>query len=363
MVPENNEWPSEHFQVLDTIHINAYNQRRHYNYVLRPSDTLFNQRLVLAYQHPYQYSYYNCYIDELQLQHHYYGTLQNTFTSFDSVHFNLTSLQGGADSVEITLIGGGETHVDTILLSDIHNFGLGGLDTGTLYQCYVRPLSEGCHSYAGYVVTSAYGGSGYGNCFPFSYELSYELPYHWASDSTTLITTGDYLQLEPHGSVAMHPMTGVQDASFLFRASSSVAGDTLLLGSIPSDSISADSTHFGPQVAYFTPIDTFVLGTDWEYYMLRLPSTATESVRLTFRAGNGVTNLDEIEITWCPIVHFTVDGNSIVCTLDDDQATNYYLTLTDSAGTDQRVIFVENNPYRINGLHKNTRYDLSWQGW
>lgn len=360
VVPENNEWPSEHFQVLDTIHINAYNQRRHYNYVLRPSDTLFNQRLVLAYQHPYQYSYYNCYIDELQLQHHYYGTLQNTFTSFDSVHFNLTSLQGGADSVEITLVGGGQTHVDTVLLADIHSFGLGGLDTGTLYQCYVRPLSEGCHSYAGYVVTSAYGGSGYGNCFPFSYELSYELPYHWASDSTTLITTGDYLQLEPHGSVAMHPMTGVQDASFLFRASSSVAGDTLLLGSIPSDSISTDSTHFGPQVAYFTPIDTFVLGTDWEYYMLRLPSTATESVRLTFRAGNGVTNLDEIEITWCPIVHFTVDGNSIVCTLDDDQATNYYLTLTDSAGTDQRVIFVENNPYRINGLHKNTRYDLSW---
>ena len=360
-VPENNDWQNEHFQVLDTIHVNAFNQRRHYNYAFRPSDTLFNRRIVLKYLHPYEYSYYNCYIDEVQLQHHYYGTLQNTYTSFDTVAFNLTSLEGGADSVVITLVGGGQTIFDTVPLADIHNFGIGGLDTGTLYHCYVRPLDEGCNSYVGYFITSSYGsGGGYGNCYPFSYELSYELPYHWAADNSTLITTGDYLQLQPHGSVAMHPMGGLEGASFSFRARSSVAGDTIVLGSIPGDSISTDSTHFGPQTAYFTQIDTFVVGTTWDYYMRRLPATLTEQVRLTFRGGAGLTNLDEIEITGCPIVHFEVDGTNLVCTLDTDKVTNYYLTVSDSAGNDQRIIFVESNPYRVTGLQMNMRYDLTW---
>lgn len=351
----------EEFMALDTIHVSAFNQRRHYNYAFRPSDTLFNRRIVLKYLHPYEYSYYNCYIDEVQLQHHYYGTLQNTYTSFDTVAFNLTSLEGGADSVVITLIGGGQTIVDTVPLADIHNFGIGDLDTGTLYHCYVRPLDEGCNSYAGYIITSSYGsGGGYGNCYPFSYELSYELPYHWAADNSTLITTGDYLQIQPHGSVAMHPMGGVGGLSFMFRARSSVAGDTLLLGSIPGDSISTDSTHFGPQAAYFTPIDTFVVGTNWDNYMLRLPASLTGQVRLTFRGGAGLTDLDEIEITGCPIVHFEVDGNNLVCTLDADQATNYYLTVSDSAGNDHRIIFVESNPYRVTGLQMNMRYDLTW---
>ncbi|MBP5540186.1 MAG: gliding motility-associated C-terminal domain-containing protein [Bacteroidales bacterium] len=353
-------YSTSEFMVLDTIHISAYNHRVHYSYAFRPSDTLFNNRIVLQYLHPYQYSYYNCYIDELQFTHPSYGTLQNTYTSFDTVAFNLTSL-GDADSVEITLVGGGQTFVDTVLLANIHNFGIGGLDTGTLYQCYVRPLDEGCNSLAGYIVTPSLGSiSGYGSCYPFSYELSYELPYRWAADSATLITTGDNLQLKPHGSVAMHPMVGVDDHSFTFRARSHTAGDTLVLGSIPGDSISVDSTHFGPQIAYFSPIDTFVLGTDWNYYMLRLPASLTGRVRLTFRAGNDTAELDEVEITGCPIVHFEVDGNSINCTLDNDQVTNYYLVLDDSTGIDHRVIYVESNPYRISGLEMNMRYDLSW---
>ena len=361
VAPENNEWPYEHFQVLDTVHINAHNRRVHYNYVLRPSDTLFNNRLVIAYQHPHEYSYYNCYIDEIQLQHHYYGTLQTTYVSFDTAHFNLTSLQGGSDSVEITLDGGGNTFVDTVLLADIHGFGFGGLDTGTLYMCYVRPLSEGCSSYAGYIITSAYGG-GYGNCFPFSNELSDELPYHWAADSTTLVTTDEYLQLQPHGSVATHPMQGLSGLSFMFRARSHTVGDTLLLGSLPADSISTDSTHYTSALAsLIAPIDTFVLDTNWQYYMLRLPQLGGgDTLRLVFRVGSDTLDLDEVEITGCPIVHFEVDGNSIVCTLDNDQLTNYYLTIEDSTGTDSRVMYVETNPYRISGLKMDMRYNMSW---
>lgn len=361
VVPENNEWQGEHFQVLDTIHINANNRRVHYNYALRASDTLFHNRLVLVYQHPFEYSYYNCYIDELQIQHQYYGTLNSTYVSFDTAAFDLTSLDGGADSVEITLVGGGNTFVDTVLQADIHSFGFGGLDTGTLYLCYVRPVDEGCNSLAGHIITQAFGSvGGYGSCFPFSNELSYELPYRWAADTTTRVTTGDYLQLPPRGSLAMHPMTGVADRSFSFRARSHSANDTLLLGVLPADSISVDSTHFGPQIAYFSPIDTFVLGTEWEYHMLRLPSTLSGHVRIVLRAGSDTTDLDEVEITSCPIVHFEEDGNQIVCSIDNDQFSNYYLTLDDSAGTDHRVIYVESNPFRITGLQLGMRYDLSW---
>lgn len=355
-----NYYYNDEYTVLDTIHISAYNRRVHYNYTLRPSDTLFNNRLVLMYKHPYEYSYYNCYIDELHIQHQYYGTLRNTHIGFDTATFNLTSLSE-ADSVVVTLVGGGKTFVDTILLPDIHSFGFGGLDTGTLYLCYVRPVDEGCNSLAGHIITQAFGSiSGYGSCFPFSNELSYELPYRWAADTTTRVTTGDYLQLPPLGSLAMHPMTGIADRSFSFRARSHSAPDTLILGVLPADSISVDSTHFGPQIAYFSPIDTFVLGTEWEYHMLRLPSTLSGHVRIVLRAGSDTTDLDELEITSCPIVHFEEDGNQIVCSIDNDQFSNYYLTLDDSAGTDHRVIYVESNPFRITGLQLGMRYDLSW---
>ena len=347
------------FRVLDTIHVSAYNHRRHYTYALRPSDTLFDCRLVLRYEHPYEYSYYNCYIDELQLANEGYGELQTIYTSFDSVAFNLTSVHG-ATSVEVTLEGGGRTLVDTIALADIHSFGFGGLDTGGFYRCFVRVLPNGCLSYAGYVALPGIGGGGYGDCFSFENQLSYELPDAWATDGTTLVTTGDYLQLSADGSLALHPSMNLGDMRFSFRARSSMVGAPLLLGTIPASSVSTDSTHFTFQPADFTPIDTFTLGTDWQYYMLRLPSTGTDTVRLVFHTGSGTTSLDDIGFSWCPIVHFTVNGNTLECRLDEDQSAQYYLYISDSGGTDNRTVFVQSNPYRLEGLLMDRRYDLSW---
>lgn len=351
----------EHIQVLDTIHINAHYKRTHYTYHFRPSDTLFRDRITLRYIHPQEFSYYNCYVDELQLGHTSYGTLQNTYIGFDTVGFNLTSLQG-ANSVEITLTGGGNTIVDTIALANIHSFGFGGLDTGTIYQCYVRPLDEGCSSYAGYVITHSYGAGGYyGDCYDFSTVLSYELPSAWAADSTTLVNSADHLELPAHSSVAMHPVYGRGDQTFSFRAYSSVQGDTLLLGTLPASSIHLDSTHFTFNTALFSVVDTFVIGSQWDYYMLRLPSTGTDTVRYTFRIGNGTTELDDIGFSWCPIVHFDVEGNTIVCRTDNDQATTYILRLEDSTGDDERTIYVETNPYRVTSLSANRRYDITWR--
>lgn len=359
-VPDDYQSPEQHFRVLDTIHISAYNTRRHYSYELRPSDTLFDGRLVLAYQHPYGYSYYSCYIDEMQIEHASYGTLETVHTGFDTLAFDLSWLHQ-ADSVEVTLVGGGNTFADTVAAADIHSIGFGGLDTGTLYYCYVRPLDGGCRSFAGYAVTMSYGIGGYGYCFNFGGVLSYELPYHWAADSTTLVTPGDYLQLRPHGSVAMHPMMGINGHSFSFRARSTVPGDTLLLGWLPADSIPVPASTFTTQAQAMMPIDTFVVGTEWEYYMMRLPAMATDTARLLLRAGAGVTDLDELEISNFPHVHFSVDGNVVDCSVDADQMQSYYLTVTDSVSGEDRTMYVQTNPFRVTGLQMNRTYYFTWR--
>lgn len=357
----------DHIEVLDTIHISANYRRVHYTYQFRPSDTLFRGRITLCYKHPHEYSRYSCYIDELQFSHASYGTLQNTYTSFDTVGFDLTSLHG-TDSVEITLVSDDSTFVDTVALADIHAFGVGGLETGTRYKCYVRPLDGGCTSYAGYLYTHSYGpggsgggGTAYGECFDFGTVLSYELPPAWAADSSTAVTPSDHLQLTAHSSVALHPVYGRVNQTFSFRAQSTVAGDTLLLGTLPADSIHLDSTHFTFNPALFSVVDTFIIGTQWDYYMLRLPSTGTDIVRYTFRTGNGTTELDDIGFSGCPIVHFEVDGNTIVCRTDEDQATSYILHMVDSTGEEERTFLVESNPYRIASLSLNRRYDFTWR--
>ena len=346
------------FQVLDTIHINAYNQRVHVNYELRPSDTLFNCRLVLRYIHPFEYSFYTCFIDELQIGPASYDDYHCYATSYTTAGLSFGQLIA-TDSAQVTIVGGSSGTFDTVIdQNNVTALGLTGLDTGTVYRCYVRPYG-GCTSYAGYFITHA-DGFGYGNCFSFDNVLSDELPYRWAGSGTMDVTNDDYLRMAPNAAVATHPLVGLENVSFAFRARSKTMGDTLLLGYISADSIPVDSTTFNYNAAWFTPVDTFVLGTDWQSYMLRLPNMGTDTLRMTFVAGSDTMGLDDIGFSWCPIVHFTVDGNTLLCKLDDDQQATYYLYVNDSSGEDNRVILIDQNSYRLEGLHLGRRYDLSW---
>ncbi len=347
-----------HFQMLDSIHVIANHQRVHINYELRPSDTLFNGRLAIRYYHPYEYSFYTCYIDELQIGHSSYDDYHCYATGYTTAGISFGQLIA-TDSALVTIIGGGST-IDTVIDQyNVSALGLTGLDTGTMYRCYIHPNGGGCTSYAGYFFTRA-DGFGNGNCFPFTDVLSYELPGRWAGSGTMDVTNEDYLRMAPNSAVATHPLVDLTNVSFAFRARSNTQGDTLLLGYIPADSIHVDSTHFNYQAAWFTPIDTFVLGTDWQSYMLRLPNMGTDTIRMTFVNGSDTVGLDDIGFSGCPIVHFTVDGNTLLCKLDDDQQATYYLYVNDSAGDDSRVILVDQNSYRLDGLRLNRRYDLSW---
>ena len=349
-----NNW----FRVLDTIPINAYHRRVHINHALRPSDTLFDGRLAIRYIHPYDYSYYTCNIDELQITNASYGSFSCYNYTYTTAGISFGSLVN-TDSAEVTIVGGGQV-IDTLIgIGNVTSLNLVGLDTGTLYRCYIRPFG-GCTSYAGVFQTRA-DGFGMGNCFSFDDLLSYELPYGWASSGDVEVATDDHLLMEPASAVATHPFVSNGHTSFSFQARSVVEGDTLLLGMMPADSIHADSTHFVIQQATLTPIDTFVVGTAWDSYMLRLPNTDTNRIRLVFRPLGDSVYIDQVGLSGCPIVHFMVDGSSLLCTLDPDQATTYYLHITDSTGEDSRVILVNQNTYRVNGLHLNRRYDLWWQ--
>lgn len=348
------------FQVLDTLHISAHNRRVHVNYAFRPSDTLLDHRVALRYIHPHQFSYYKCYIDELKITHATFSDYHCYATGYTTAGLSFGQLIG-TDSAEVTIIGGGIT-IDTVLTqANIDSLNLTGLDTGTYYRCYVRPYG-GCTSYAGDFYTHSDGGGvGYGNCFPFDDVLSDELPYRWSASGGTEVTNDDYLLMEPSTAVATHTLAGISDLSFSFRAKAATVGDTLLLGMIPADSIHVDSTHFNFQPSIFNCIDTIIVDTAWRYYMYRLPDTDTNRVRMTFLTLNDTISVDEVGWTWCPILHFSVDGNTILCEFDPDQSSSYFLHITDSTGEDDRVIFVEQNPYRVEGLHLGRRYDLWWQ--
>ena len=349
----------DRFLPLDTLEVYSNNRREHIYYQLRPSDTLFRGRLAIRYYHEYEFSYYLCHIDELQIAHSTYEDVSGT-TGFTTATINLSDLFG-TDSVEVTLTGGGRTFVDTAYRATMHNIAFDGLDSGTFYLCTVRTLPDGCASYAGYVIThSISGGMGDMYCYNFSNVLSDELPEHWAATDSTLVPPENYLILTDSSALATRPLIGLSSWRFSFRARSKQQGDTLVLASMPADSIHEDSTHFVLNPAWLTRLDTFVIDTTWKSYMMRLPNWGTDTVRLCFLTGADSTSLDDIGFSSCPIVHFTVEGNNIVCTLDEDQGTAYYLTLTDTNG-DSRTILVESNPYRVEGLRLGMRYEMDWR--
>ncbi len=365
-IPEG--YSNGYYQQLDTIHVTAQGQRHHVTYAFRPSDTLFNGRIAIQYYHLNDYEFYRCQIDEINFGHTAYGTMQRIYLSHDSVAFSLTGLVG-TDSVMVTLVSNSDTHTVTLDTSQLASFGMGGLLSGTEYRCYVQPIPEGCASYALSFVTRTNGGGNgdgsgdgiyYNDCFTMDDVLSDELPLHWAASGNTLVTTDDWLQIDPSVAVAMHPMGSIGGLTFSFNARTTTLGGTLIIGSVPSASISTDSVHFTFSSADFTPIDTFALDTTWLNYHTSLPSSGMTNRRLCFLTGSQMVGIDNIGLNSCPIVEFAAEGNVIIATVADGMYSNYYLTIDDSAGTVHRILFIDESPFRIEGLLLGNRYTLSW---
>ncbi len=342
-------------RILDTIHISAQYKRVHYRYTFRPSDTLFDGRVAICYKHNYAYSNYGIFIDELHFNHQAYDTMTLIHVGQDTATLSLNGLYR-ADSIEVCLYGS-DTLCQVVPKADIASIGFGGLDSGGFYHVYARPLNEGCLSYV--TSFSLVGGAGYANCFKFDDLLSDELPREWAATDGVSISNDDALQLVADAAVAMHRMSYIDSNTFSFYARSHTSGDTLLLGRIDGSSIPANVSTITTLPSSWSAIDTFVLDTAWQFFIFPLPSFGSDSIRLTFVGGSDTVWIDEVGIIDCPIVHFKVDGNRLICT--QDRQFSYYLTINDSAGNDHRELLITENPYMVEGLHMDTRYDLSWE--
>lgn len=350
---------------LDTIHITT-NNRHHYCYKLDTWGAYLDNRIGFSYKHPYEYQFYRGYIDELHFAHTAYGNIEVTGVGYDSVALSLDTLYG-TDSVLIRLEA---TYTDTIErsfgVSDIGSIVFDSLYPNTQYKVFVQPYGAGCLSYAcsfRTLVNYSGGGSGggggisYKSCFDMDDLLSSEIPTHWSVSGVCSINTNDEMQLTPGTTVAMHPMYGIGSSRFVFNAASSIAGDTLLLGLIePVDTIPVDSASFSFDTSLFTIFDTLILDTTMQNYSMLIPWTAANG-RIAFVADSGTVRLDNIGISNCPLINYTVKGNVITANCENLYYLEYDLHISDSAGNDIRTIHIDETPFSIFGL----QYDMPYR--
>ena len=355
------------FYPLDTIHVFTYNtnERQHLSLPLRPSDTLFNHRLALRYLHPYEFSNYSAFIDELQITHASYANAQAYSLGCNSAMVVCGDFLK-ADSVdciyENNLVTITERFGDEVVLQ-----------TDTLwskltYNVYVQPVGSECRSYVSRVSTWCGGGNGSGGsgdgfglprCFTFNNLGTDTLYTYWASDGSTSITTEGELHLPPASAVAMQKMWNIDELTFSFRAKSSQEGDTLLLVAIEGANVASDTTRFGYNSLAVLPIDTMLLSTEWQSYAITMPPIAFDSLRLCFRTGSGTVLLDDIGLSPCAIPQLETKGSTVVSTMPDGVVYNLYFD-SDSLN-DHRTIRVEESSYTVENLHLDADYEVRWR--
>ena len=345
-IEEHCENRDQHIVYFDTIEVQAHNRRTHHVLPIEVDDSLKSGRLVMTYVHNYPYSNYWLNIDELQIATVAYDTFKILDVLHDSVTFGITGLYG-TDSADITLYGPDTLH-RRLGLNQIATFGFGQLPEGAYYDIYIQLEEGGCVSYAGWVQLPTYG-VGNADCYRFDNLLTDELPLSWVASAATEVTPGDELQLLPASSLVLHPGTMVANNTFGIMARGKQQGDSLRLGYLPNTAAAMDA-------AEYEAIDTLRIDTVMRLYLVRLPDTGAG--RLCLLTGADTAWIDDVSFSACPIVRFQVDGTKVTCT--QDSPAPYILYVTDSAGDDHREVYIDENPYTLEGLQMDTRYDLGW---
>lgn len=324
----------DRFYPIDTVQISA--GRSHYTVALPDSLPDAEGRLALTWFHPSEYSLQHLYIDELNIDTAAYSGLPYLFAGYDSASFGDPGLTR-ADSVRLTLIGGGDT-LSYIWTPADGDLGVSGLDSGTLYLVYLSTMGDSgasCPSYTGYIITHIDGGEGMPVCNSFDALLSYELPAWWHFADSARIE-GNVLVMT--GMATMPPCGYPDGTSFMLRK---LDNDTLIIG------YTVDSVGF-------TPTDT-VTSTTAEFYLHDIPDTAI----LALYAPDTV-RIDQIGIFGCPIVDFQGEGGSMICTVRGDYEADYVVTLQAVGSSDERTVHITSSPYTIHNLQLGTTYQVSY---
>ena len=317
-----NEYTDNMFHPIDTITIGG--SRQHYVYQLHDSLADAEGRLTLRWWHPIPYSYHRLYIDELQISHTTYNNFAPSYVGFDTAAFAST------DSVQLTLIGGG----DTITLY-YPNLNVGSLDTGTLYMMYVRPLSDtnSCLSYAGYFITAAYGG--YNGCYTFDELQNNELPNGWYFSNNAHVNNG---VLAFKNLAVMPPLGDISGRRLIVHKTDT----TPLLIGYTTDSIT------------YTITDT-ISTLRALFYLPNMPLNAQLAL---FSADTA--HVDMVGLSGCRIVRFNEDGGKVFCTVVGG-SSDYILTVTDTADGSEYSFYITESPFVISTLLLDHTYRFSYQ--
>ena len=317
-----NEYADNIFKAFDTITIG--DNRQHYVYPIPDSVADAEGRIALRWWHPIPYSYHRVYIDEIQMSHHSYDSLTPSYVGFDTAAFAST------DSVQLTLIGGGDT--TELMYPDLR---VGHLDTGTLYLMYVRPLTDtnSCVSYAGYFITAAYGGQT--GCYTFDELQGNELPGGWFFDDGAGIDNG---VLRFKGHAVLPPLGDISG----YRLTLKKTGTSPLLTGYTTDSVT------------YTITDT-VAGSEATFYLPPMPTDA----QLALFSWD-TAEVDMIGISGCRIVRFNEEGGKVFCEVVGGGA-NYLLTVTDTGDGKEQTFYITETPFVISSLQLDHTYRFSYQ--
>ncbi len=331
------------FHTFDTISITGDGIWKHYCVVL--PDTL-SRRLSMTYQLTGIDGLFYMWLDDVQLGNAGYGNF--TFTNIDAHSVDVVAQRVQATAIGIKLVGGDSTFYGYSESDTIH---FDGLDSNTVYECYVAPINGSdtmCFNYANRFLTprhTAGGGSGSNiqACNTMDDLLSTELPDGWIFSDSTL------------WSVAIDEGLSGSDA---LRAdlNATTPATNVVLPELHYEAFYLAVKGVGDHDTLFVVNDTLVLDSAvWRYYLCVPP----ESGHITLRIVGDGCRLDNVGFTNCQIIDLVPEGNALRCNSRNGVLHEYVLTLTDPEGNEQSF-HVTSNGFLIENLRPSTTYTAQW---
>ncbi len=334
IMPDRYAWYEQYFLPIDTIQMAAPHTRMYYSVTVPVSETLLRGRLCLRYRHSEQYHFRVCHIDQLSISAVGYGNLTYPVVGYTDATLSLDALTG-MDSVDVVIVSDNDTVVHRFAADAIGSMPIAGLDSGTYYRVYLRPVPDsiGCQFYAGHFITNSFGIGAMAPCFTFDELLSYELPTGWQFGDSARVD-GDVLVFN---GMAVLPVRG------------NLAGKRLTLRLAAQDSLLVGYTGDG------TSFVTLASATADSVAML-LPETP-DTAWLALFAPDTV-HLGMIGVGISPVVDIVSEGGRVVCTQRGSNRQNYTLIVIeegDSVGTRYNVT---DNPFTIVDLLLGHTYQI-----
>lgn len=336
LIPDRYYWREDMFTVIDSIVMHSPHERRHYAITLPVDAAMHSGRLCLRYRHDDQYHLYVCHIDHLALAAAAVGNLTVTDAGYTDVMLHLDTVLG-ADSVAVFLLKGNDTLEYHVAANAIDTMHFTGLDSGTYYMVYVKPLpdSVGCPTYAGHFFTQATG-VGIRTCFTFENLLSYELPYGWLFGDSARVDD-DRLVFD---STAVLPYVG------------DLSGQRVAVKMDPTDSLAVGYTvDSGASTV-------FVAALDGAHPAVIMP-TVPDSARLVVYTPDTV-HLRMIGVNMCHVVDFESVGGRLVCTVQSDYRGDYLVEVQEENSSAVAIYRVSDSVYAIDGLQLGHTYRVSY---